>query len=282
MININNWLPLPFRKTVIYEIDYLQRKFRPFQAFILFLSLITLIVISLGDTQSFFVGENSPIPNSWTALKDKNIVNIISVLIITASYALPWLAGFSLNHKENEELADAIQESLIPAIQTELKSLKTFIRRKFKFSEDIRISIFIPIRQGLAKWSFQMVCKTDNIPDKELSASFNLDEGVVGYTFLKNQKHCVELIDFSNCNSLPKSYKHLTSENQVLINVNIQSVLVIAAFQEGAIAGLLAIDTEDSQDISKMECRSLHDVALDWIMDRSNAVRLLWRMKNHV
>lgn len=139
MVDINNWLF--FRKTIIYEIDYLQRKFRPFKSFILFLSLITLIVISLGDTQSFFIGENSPIPNSWTALKDRNIVNIISILIIIASYTLPWIADFWLNQKENEELADAIKESLIPALQTELKSLKTVIKRRFKFSDSIRLSI---------------------------------------------------------------------------------------------------------------------------------------------
>ena len=280
MTNINNWLL--FRKIIIYEIDYLRRKFRLFQAFILFLSLVTLIVISLGDTQSFFIGENSPIPNSWIVLKDKNIVNILSVLIITASYILPWLAEFLLNQKENEELANAIQESLIPALQMELKALKTLVKRKFKLSDSVRLSIFIPIRQGFAKWSFQMVCKTDNVPDKELSASFNLDEGVVGYTFLKNQKLCVEVINVSNCNSLPKSYKHLTSDNKLLINARIQTVLVIAAFQEGAIAGLLAIDTENSQDMSKMEDESLHGNALDWIIARSKAVRLLWRMKNHV
>lgn len=280
MVDINNWLLL--HKTIIYEADYLRRKFRLFKAFILLLSLGTLIVISLGDTQSFFIGENSLIPNSWTVLKDKNTVNIISVFIITASYILPWIAEFSLNQKENAELADAIKESLIPALQTELKSLKADIRRRFKFSKSIRLSIFIPIRQGIAKWSFQMICKTDNVPDKELLASFNLDEGVVGYTFLKSKKHCVELINFSDCNSLPKSYKHLTYENEVLINKNIQSVLVIGAFQEGAIVGLLAIDTEDSQDMSKMADISLHDDALDWIIAKSNAIRLLWRMKNHV
>ena len=280
MIDINGWLL--FRKTIMYEIDYLRRKFRPLQVVILFLSLVALIVISLGDTQSFFIGENSPIPNSWSALKDRNIVNIISVLIITVSYALPWLADFLLNQKENEELADAIKESLIPALQTELKSLRTDIKSRFKFSSSIRLSIFIPIRQGIAKWSFQMVCKTNNVPDKELLASFNLDEGVIGYTFLKSKKHCVELINFSDCNSLPKSYKHLTYENEVLINKNIQSVLVIGAFQEGTIVGLLAIDTEDSQDMLKMSDESLHDNALDWIIAKSNAVRLLWRMKNHV
>ena len=280
MIDINGWLL--FRKTIMYEIDYLRRKFRPLQVVILFLSLVALIVISLGDTQSFFIGENSPIPNSWSALKDRNIVNIISVLIITVSYALPWLADFLLNQKENEELADAIKESLIPALQTELKSLRTVMKSRFKFSNSIRLSIFIPIRQGIAKWSFQMVCKTNNVPDKELLASFNLDEGVIGYTFLKSKKHCVELINFSDCNSLPKSYKHLTYENEVLINKNIQSVLVIGAFQEGTIVGLLAIDTEDSQDMLKMSDESLHDNALDWIIAKSNAVRLLWRMKNHV
>jgi hypothetical protein len=31
-----------------------------------------------------------------------------------------------------------------------------------------------------------------------------------------------------------------------------------------------------------MEDKSLHDDALDWIIARSKAIRLLWRMKNNV
>ena len=279
MIRVN-WLCL--RKTLAYEIDYLLRKFRLLQAFIFSAFLLVLIVISLGDTQSFFIGENSPIPNSWGVFKDEKIVNVISVLIIVASYFLPWLSDFLISQKESKDLCNAVEENLIPAIGIELKQLKRRVRQRFKLDESVRVSLFIPVRQGLFRWSLQMVCKTDNIPDRELLAKFKLDEGVIGYTFLKNQKHCMEFINVSDSRFLPASYSYLTNENEMLINRSIQAVLVAAAFQEGSVAGLLAIDTDNDQNILKMEDPSLHADALDWIISRSKAIRLLWRMKNNV
>jgi hypothetical protein len=279
MIRVN-WLCLG--KTLAYEIDYLLRKFRLLQAFIFVVFLLVLIVISLGDTQSFFIGENSPIPNSWRVFKDEKVVNVISILIIGASYFLPWLSDFLISQKESKDLSSAIEENLIPAIGIELKQLKRRVRQRFHLDESVRVSLFIPVRRGLFRWSLQMVCRTDNIPDRELLAKFQLDEGVIGYTFLKNQKHCMEFINVSDPRFLPASYSSLTSENETLINRSIQAVLVAAAFQEGSVAGLLAIDTDNDQNILKMEDPLLHDDALDWIIARSKAIRLLWRMKNNV
>jgi len=279
MIRVN-WLCL--RKALIYEIDYLLRKFRLIQALIFVLFIFILTILSLGDAQSFFIGENSPIPDSWKFLKDKTVASIISIFVIIASYFLPWLSDFLANRKESNELSSAVEENLIPAIETELIKLKARIRRKFRLGESVRVSIFIPVRQGFFRWSLQMVCRTDNVPERELLAKFQLNEGVLGYTFLKNRKHCLEFVNVSNSNFLPISYKPLVNENETLINRNIQAVLVAAAFQEGSVAGLLAIDTTDDQDIFKMEDKSLHDEALDWIIARSKAIRLLWRTKNNV
>ena len=279
MIRVNR---LCLRKTLVYEIDYLLRKFRLIQALIFILSISTLTILSLGDAQSFFIGENSPIPNSWQFLKDKNVASVISVLVIIASYFLPWLSDFLINRKESKELSSAIEENLIPAIEIELGKLKGSIRRRFHLSESVRVSIFIPVRQGFFRWSLQMVCRTSNIPERELLAKFQLDEGVLGYTFLKNRKHCLEFINVSNPNFLPTRYKLLTNENTTLINRGIRAVLIAAAFQEGSVAGLLAIDTDNDQDILKVEDKSLHDDALDWIIARSKAIRLLWRTKNNV
>jgi hypothetical protein len=273
---------LCMKKTIYYEWDYLHRKFRLTQAFISVLFLAILIVISFGDTQSFFIGEHSPISRDLQILKDKKFVNIASPLLISMSYFLPWLSNFLTSKKEASELEVAIEESLIPAIEIELKALRIRIKRTFRLSEDIRISVFIPVREGFCKWSFQMVCRNENIPDRELKARFKLDEGVIGYTFLKNQKHSMEYVNISDHNNLPSSYKKLTSQNEPLIQQNIQAVLIAAAFQEGSIAGLLAIDTPNTQDTQKMGDQKLHGEALDWIMARSKAIRLLWRMKNSV
>lgn len=275
-----DWLCL--QKTLGYELDYLFRKFRLIKALIFLFIASLLVIISLGDTQSFFIGENSPIPDSWTVLKDKNTVSALSIIIIVVSYFLPWLSDFLINRKESGEFASAVEESLIFAIETELGKLKGQVRRKFHLAESVRLSIFIPVRRGFFRWSLQMVCRTTNIHDRELLAKFQLDEGVLGYTFLKNQKHCIEFVNVSNPVSLPMSYKSLTDENKTLINRDIQAVIVAAAFQEGSVAGLLAIDTDNDENILKMEDQLLHDDALDWIIAKSNVIRLLWRTKNNV
>jgi hypothetical protein len=128
-----------------------------------------------------------------------------------------------------------------------------------------------------------MVCKTKNIPDKELEACFDLQEGVIGYTYLKNRrKYALEFIDVSDLDNLPKGYIPLQNDNQILINSNIKSVLAIAAFQENSIFGLLAIDTDSIDDLSKMQEKELHSLIVDWIVQNSGVVSLLWRMKNNV
>lgn len=273
---------LYFKKTIGYEFDYLFRKFKISQAFIFLFSLIVLVIISLNDTQSFFTGETSPIPQAWYLLKNEAVATTISIAIIVVSYLLPWITDFLRTTREASELSMAIAENLVPAIGIELQKLKTNIKRKFKLDDDIRLSIFVPVRKSKFQWYFQMVCRTDNVPDRELLAWLRLDEGVIGYTFLKNQKHNMEFIDVSNTTLLPSTYVPLTRDNENLINRNIKGVIVAAAFQEGSIAGLLAIDTDNLVNIIKMEDKSIHDDALDWIIARSKAVRLLWRMKNNV
>jgi hypothetical protein len=117
---------------------------------------------------------------------------------------------------------------------------------------------------------------------KEREARLDLNEGVIGYTFLRNQKHCIEFIDVSPNARLPTSYKPLSGENATLINRDIQAVLVAAMFEEGSVAGLLAIDTYEIDNIPKMEDNLLHDTALDWVIERSNVIRLIWRVSNDI
>lgn len=273
---------LCFKKTISYELTYLFRKFKIPQAFIFLLSLIVVVIISLSDTRSFFTGNYSFIPQQWDFLRNETVATIVSIAIIVASYILPWIADFSRSSREASELSTAIGENLVPAIGIELKALKRKIRQKFKLDENIRLSIFVPVMKSTFQWYFQMVCRTDNIPERELLAWLKLDEGVIGYTFLKNQKHNMEFVDISNPALLPRTYVPLAEDNKNLISRNIKGVMVAAAFQEGSIAGLLAIDTDNSANIPKMEDKLLHDDALDWIIARSKAVRLLWRMKNNV
>ncbi|KAB8321210.1 hypothetical protein SD81_006985 [Tolypothrix campylonemoides VB511288] len=271
-----------FRKNLAYEADYLLRKFKIFQALIFLVSLIAIVITGFGDTTSFFIGETSPIPNEWTWLKNRKFTHIISVLIIAIPYFIVWINDLINQSKEYSDLSDLVQENVIPRIQDELKSLKKSIKCKFHISDNIRLSIFVPVRTGVFNWQLQMVCKTDNVPDKELMASFQLDEGVLGYTFLKTKKHHIEFIDVCDLNKLPSTYIPLKSDNYNLINREIKGVIVISAFQNGSIAGLLAIDTDNLSNLNVMEEYKLHSDALDWIIARSKAIKWIWRMKNNV
>lgn len=125
---------------------------------------------------------------------------IVSVAIITALYILAWFNELLKDSKEASALSNTTRDYLVPLLQTALKKLRTSIRKKFNLSDGIRLSIFVPVRIGILQWRLQMVCRTDNISERELQALFKLNEGVLGYTFLKSQKHCMEFIDISNQN----------------------------------------------------------------------------------
>ncbi len=168
------------RKNIGYEADYFIRKFKIIQASIFLISLIAIVITGFGDTTSFFLGESSPIPKEWIWLKNQNSAYIISVLIISLPYFAVWVNDLINQSQEYSNLSELVEDNVIPKMQNELKSLKKSIKSKFKISDDIRLSVFVPVRSSLFKWRLQMVCKTDNVPDKELKASFHLDEGVLG------------------------------------------------------------------------------------------------------
>ena len=265
---------LLIRRILRYEFDYLLRKFQIFEILVFILSILGILVTGLGDTQSFFIGENSPIPETWKILKQPNIVLFLSILILVIPSVLR-------KKKDNNELLITVKENVIPYVDLKLDNLQENIKQNFNF--EVRISLWIPVRLGFFDWNLQMVCKTQNIPQRELEASFKLDEGVIGYTYLKNRrKYWLEFIDVSNPSNLPSSYIPLRGENNILINPDIKIVLAVASFQEGSILGLLAIDTDNINDLSKMQDNKLHGLAVEWIRECSGVVRLLWRMKNNI
>jgi hypothetical protein len=210
-------------------------------------------------------------------------VLVISIFILIILPVLPWLFEKKNKLKDKDELLEIIRNNVVPRINLALEVLQNEIEKKFSLKGKVRISLWIPVKKKFFTWNLQMVCKTENIPDKELRASFELDEGVIGYTYLKNKrKYSLEFIDVSNLNDLPQSYVDLKSDNGLLINHDFKIVLAIAAFQESSIIGLLAIDTDNTMDSSQMNDADLHSMALDWIVEFSGVVKLLWRMKNNV
>ncbi len=284
MSNWTRWKTryLCFWKVLSYEYDYVIRKFKPLQFLVFLLLLVGGIITGLSDTQSFFTEINKIFPQNWMLFQNHEIIFIVSVAIITIIYILAWFSELLRNSKEARELSNTTRDYLVPLLQTALKRLRTSSRKKFNLSDGIRLSLFVPVRIGIFHWRLQMVCRTDNILERELQTLFKINEGVLGYTFLKSQKHCMEFIDVSNQNNLPPTYIPLSQANFTLINQNLKGVLVAAAFQEGSIAGLLAIDTDNLTDFGEMQKYPLHSDALDWIISKSDIIRLLWRMKNSV
>lgn len=61
-MNNKRWVVL--QRILGYEWDYVFRKFKLNQKILLFVAFISVIITGLGDTQSFFLGENSPIPKT--------------------------------------------------------------------------------------------------------------------------------------------------------------------------------------------------------------------------
>lgn len=271
-----------FGKALSYEVNYYFRKFRPSQVLSILISLVGAVVINFGGTQSFFLDQNSLVPKEWTFLKDPAYVPIVSILVIIIPFLVSYIFEVSVKSKEASELADVTRDNIIPATENELDELQGEITRRFYLNGKVRLSIFVPVRVGLFNWHLQMVCKTSNIDDKELEASFCLNEGVLGYTFLKANKYHVEFLDVSEPTQLPSTYIPLRQDNQNLIEQDIKGVVVVAAFQESSIAGLLAIDTDKSTNLHKMRGKDLHSAALSWIIAKRKTVRVIWRMKNNV
>lgn len=176
------------KRVIRYEWDYFLRKFQFWESLVFLISIVSLVITGLGDTQSFFTGENSPIPSAWKFLKSFQIVLIISVCLLALPPILIWLLDQKQKRKDTIELLKTIRENVVPGINLALKELRTNIKKRFKPEGNIRISLWIPVKKSFFKWNLEMVCKTINIPDSELEASFKLQEGVIGYTYLKNTR----------------------------------------------------------------------------------------------
>jgi len=264
-----------------YEWDYFLRKFRLTESISFFISIVVIVITGLGDTQSFFIGDNSLIPETWKILKDPIIVRILSIVVLVLSYLWAWLVERQQKNKENDENIEIIGKYVIASTNRYLCDFQDEIKNSLQI--ETRISLWIPVRLSLFNWNLQMVCKTDDIPDQELEASFNLDEGVIGYTYLRNRRrYSLEVVNVSDESQLPLSYIPLRQDNQLLIKSDIKGILALSSFQRGSIVGLLAIDVNNINDLPTIEKVELHDLAVKRITAHKGDIQLLWRMKNRL
>ncbi|PZV26121.1 MAG: hypothetical protein DCF12_11505 [Snowella sp.] len=264
-----------------YEWDYFLRKFRLTQSMSFFISIIVIVITGLGDTQSFFIGDNSLIPETWKILKDPIIVRVVSILVLVLSYLWAWLIEGQQKNKENDETIEIIGKYVVSNTNRYLCDFQDEIKNSLQI--ETRISLWIPVRLSLFNWNLQMICKTNDVPDQELEASFNLDEGVIGYTYLRNRRrYNLEVVNVSDETQLPLSYIPLRQDNQLLIKSDIKGILALSSFQRGSIVGLLAIDVNNINDLPTIEKVELHDLAVKRITAHKGDIQLLWRMKNRL
>lgn len=264
-------------KSISYELSYLRQKINLPGKIKFLIYIVCAIIVGFSDAQAFFIGPDSIVPGNWSFLKNKSHVSALSVLILIVLT----LIEYNKKSKGQKELFSVISNYIIPSVDTQLEALCAKISSKFKIVKLLRISIFVPVRIGFLRWRLQMVCRTSNIPEKEMKALFTLDEGVIGYTLLKTENHNIEFVDLTNTKA-PKIYKDLCSDNSNLISRSIKAILIAAAFQDKSVAGLLAVDTDNPSNLEKMKQHAMHDAALDWIVAKNGVVHLLWRLKNNV
>lgn len=265
------------------ELKYFEIKFSVLNFFIVIISIIEYFVISIGDVQGFLLGDNSLIPKDWIFFKNQTNVKAISVIFVITIYLCIRLINGVQRAKEISESASVVKDYTIPWTENKLNNLVyRSLKQKYGLSDDIRASIFLPIRVGFFQWRLQMICRTKNIQDKELDTSFRFNEGVLGYTFMRVRKCHVEFVDVSERDNFPSTYVHLSQDNRNLIEPDIKAVTVLAFSQGNSIIGLLAIDTTNTLDSQILQNPELHSEALNWMHLRKKEIELLWRMMNNV
>ncbi|MDJ0662429.1 MAG: hypothetical protein QNJ42_23525 [Crocosphaera sp.] len=93
---MNNQRWILYKRIIGYEWYYIFRKFKLGQKILLFVALLAVVITGLGDTQSFFLGENSPIPQTWKLLKDPRIDDLPIIKINELhSLALDWIIEYT-------------------------------------------------------------------------------------------------------------------------------------------------------------------------------------------
>jgi hypothetical protein len=131
-----------------YELNRLIRKFQFLQGIIFLIYLIQVVVTGLGDTQSFFTGDKSPIPKQWIYLKDPQNILIISIIILVVSPILLWILDQSNKKRETTELLQTVEQNVVPGINLALDKLSAKIKDGFSLTGNIRMSLWIPVKKG--------------------------------------------------------------------------------------------------------------------------------------
>lgn len=266
-------------KIIRYECAYWIDRVRFLSLIKFIIYLMCMVVVGFNDTKTFFQTELGGLLPQWRAIQNGSNIIAFSVFSIILLSVIQWVQ----DRAEAKELLSVIAAHIVPSVNAQLQEFKTRTSATHKIqAKEFRACLFLPVRLHFLKWRFQMVCKTDNIPDMEQRAQFELDEGAIGYAFLKTGRHNMDYVELvTPGNNAPKVYRDLEKDNHSVISKDLNAILVAVAANRH-IVGLLAIDTNTPSGAQKLQTTTLHDAALSWLVEKEREINLLWRMKNNV
>lgn len=251
-----------------------------FACFIIFSS----VVVGLSDAQSFFTGDDSPIPESWTFLKNQRNAQIIAVSFI----ALPGIAVLVSDafetRKQIDELSRITKDFTFPYLETKLNEFCDDLKESFDLSNNVRLYIAIPVRQSFINWKIQIVCRSRDVTDRESYASFDFGEGAYGYAFNvidENSRYRTLPIQLMPPSEIPSNYKHLSDSNKDIVKPDLIGFLITPSFENDFLNGVLIIDTSAPTDIAKLSQPRVQSYVLDWLGVDTQVITLLWRMTTY-
>jgi hypothetical protein len=272
------------KNSAYYEIKFWLSNITPRSIFFSCFIIFSSVVVGLGDAQSFFTGDSSPVPESWTFLKNKRNARIIATCFIVLPGIAVLISDGLEKKKQVEELSRITKDFTFPYLETKLNEFCEDLKKTFGLSDEVRLYIAIPVRKGFINWKIQIVCRSKNVIDRELYASFEFGEGAYGYAFNtidKNKQHRTLPIRLMPPSEIPSSYKHLSDNNKSFVKSDLIGFLITPSFEKDFLNGVLIIDTSDSSDMSKLIQPRLQSHVLDWLGVDIQVITLLWRMTTY-
>ena len=263
---------MSLRRDLDYEFRHLIRNFTTRNILVFVSVAISSVVIGLSDAQSFFVGDQSPIPQEWVFLKKPVNARIISIAIIVFSGFLAVSINENSRSKDYSKLAkDYLAIKLIGLVED--------VKHYFPLSAEARAYIIMPTRQSFCRWKLKIISYTKNVESKELDALLRLDEGVFGYVLeaaTQDDKYTAFNIELKPA-QLPPGYKHLTRYNINLLRSDIVGFLIFPFFERNTLAAELVIDSSQPSDIELLRKEDLHRRVLEWLRENTEVLILLRR-----
>ena len=139
-------------KNISYEINYLRYRFKPHKLLLILFALLGSLIVSLGDAQAFFTGQNSPIPQNWTFLKRPLNSRLLAIFSIVIPSALLWYSEKAKAKEEIDVITKIIERVSLPFFEEDLNTLHRKIINKFAMTNDTRVYILMPIRKKMFHW----------------------------------------------------------------------------------------------------------------------------------